>query len=228
VTSDRQAVTRHTERLVLRQWREEDLEPFAQLNADPEVMRYFPAPLDREQSDAMVTRMRERIEVQGWGLWAVERRDTGAMVGFTGLAVPRHPLPFQPCVEVGWRLARGAWGHGSPTRGRAPSWNDWGWCGNRPRTSTTRRSPRAIPCAGTSCIGRSGGERATLVVGAKVVHEDVADELGLGRVLGVDGGEEVLDVGGGAVVRQVGAQGVVGGAGLAALAKLVLDIGPDG
>jgi RimJ/RimL family protein N-acetyltransferase len=115
VTSDRQAVTRHTERLVLRQWREEDLEPFAQLNADPEVMRYFPAPLDREQSDAMVTRMRERIEVQGWGLWAVERRDTGAMVGFTGLAVPRNPLPFQPCVEVGWRLARSAWGHGFAT-----------------------------------------------------------------------------------------------------------------
>ena len=58
-------MTRLTERLVLRQWRDEDLEPFARLNADPEVMRYFPAPLDREQSDAMVTRMRERIGKRG-------------------------------------------------------------------------------------------------------------------------------------------------------------------
>lgn len=107
--------TRLTERLVLRQWREEDREPFAQLNADPEVMRYFPAPLDREQSDAMVSRMHDLIEAQGWGLWAVERRDTGAFLGFTGLAVPRHPLPFLPCVEVGWRLSRKAWGHGFAT-----------------------------------------------------------------------------------------------------------------
>ncbi len=115
MTRERHPATRHTERLVLRQWREADREPFARLNADPEVMRYFPAPLDREQSDAMVSRIHDLIEAQGWGLWAVERRDTGAMVGFTGLAVPRHPLPFQPCVEVGWRLARSAWGHGFAT-----------------------------------------------------------------------------------------------------------------
>lgn len=108
-------MTRFTDRLVLRQWRDEDREPFARMNADPEVMRYFPAPLDREQSDAMVRRMHDLIEAQGWGLWAVERRDTGALVGFTGLAVPRHPLPFQPCVEVGWRLARSEWGHGFAT-----------------------------------------------------------------------------------------------------------------
>ena len=109
------SATRFTDRLVLRQWRDEDLEPFAELNADPEVMRYVPAPLDREQSDAMLGRMRARIDEQGWGLWAVQRRDTGALAGFTGLAVPRHPLPFQPCVEVGWRLARSAWGHGFAT-----------------------------------------------------------------------------------------------------------------
>ncbi|HSF98396.1 MAG TPA: GNAT family N-acetyltransferase [Ornithinibacter sp.] len=112
---ERHPATRFTERLVLRQWREDDREPFAQLNADPEVMRYFPAPLDRGQSDAMVDRMHDLIEERGWGLWAVERRDTGAFVGFTGLAVPRHPLPFLPCVEVGWRLARQAWGRGFAT-----------------------------------------------------------------------------------------------------------------
>ena len=106
---------RGTERLVLRQWREGDLEPFARLNADPEVMRYFPAPLSREQSDAMVDRLSGHIEAEGWGMWALERRDTGEFIGFTGLGVPRQVLPFQPCVEVGWRLAATAWGHGFAT-----------------------------------------------------------------------------------------------------------------
>lgn len=106
------APVRGTERLVLRQWRESDLEPFARLNADPEVMRWFPAPLTREQSDAMVDRLSGHIEAEGWGMWALERRETGEFIGFTGLGVPRQRLPFQPCVEVGWRLARDAWGHG--------------------------------------------------------------------------------------------------------------------
>lgn len=106
---------RRTERLVLRQWRDDDREPFAAMNADPEVMEHLPAVLDRAASDAMLDRLQASIEEQGWGLWAVERRDTGALVGFTGLSVPRHPLPFLPCVEVGWRLARPAWGHGFAT-----------------------------------------------------------------------------------------------------------------
>ncbi|HQZ09605.1 MAG TPA: GNAT family N-acetyltransferase, partial [Ornithinibacter sp.] len=106
---------RGTERLVLRQWRESDLEPFARLNADPEVMRWFPAPLSRDQSDAMVDRLSGLIEAESWGMWALERRDTGEFIGFTGLGVPRQVLPFQPCVEVGWRLAATAWGHGFAT-----------------------------------------------------------------------------------------------------------------
>ena len=106
---------RGTERLVLRQWRESDLEPFARLNADPEVLRYFPALLSREQSDAMVDRLSGHIEAESWGMWALERRDTGEFIGFTGLGVPRQVLPFQPCVEVGWRLVADAWGHGFAT-----------------------------------------------------------------------------------------------------------------
>lgn len=109
------STVRLTDRLVLRQWREEDREPFAAMNADPEVMQHLPAMLDRQASDAMLDRLHDSIEEQGWGLWAVECRDTGALLGFTGLAVPRHPLRFLPCVEVGWRLARPAWGHGFAT-----------------------------------------------------------------------------------------------------------------
>ncbi|WP_345207983.1 GNAT family N-acetyltransferase [Fodinibacter luteus] len=106
---------RRTERLVLRQWGEADREPFAAMNADPEVMEHLPQPLDRAASDAMLDRLRATIEEQGWGPWAVEHAATRELIGFTGLAVPRHPLPFQPCVEVGWRLARAAWGHGFAT-----------------------------------------------------------------------------------------------------------------
>lgn len=109
------AVTIETPRLLLRQWREDDLAPFAALNRDPEVMRFFEEPLSRERSDAWARAIAAAIDDQGWGLWALERRDTDEFIGFTGLQVPRHPLPFLPCVEVGWRLARSAWGQGFAT-----------------------------------------------------------------------------------------------------------------
>jgi RimJ/RimL family protein N-acetyltransferase len=99
-----------TERLLLRGWRHSDLEPFAALNADPEVMRYFPATLSREESDALAARASASLTERGWGLWAVEHR--GEFLGFTGLAVPRFEAHFTPAVEIGWRLAHAAWGFG--------------------------------------------------------------------------------------------------------------------
>jgi RimJ/RimL family protein N-acetyltransferase len=107
--------SRRTRRLVLRGWRDSDRDAFAAMNADPEVMRYLPEALSRERSDAMFDRVTAHLDREGWGLWAVQRVDTGEVAGFTGLAVPGHDLPFQPCVEVGWRLARSAWGHGFAT-----------------------------------------------------------------------------------------------------------------
>ncbi|WP_245647323.1 GNAT family N-acetyltransferase [Microtetraspora niveoalba] len=99
-----------TERLVLRRWQEKDREPFAALNADPEVMEHFPSTLTRERSDALADRIAAEFDVCGFGLWAVEL--SGEFVGFTGLSVPRFTAHFTPCVEIGWRLARSAWGHG--------------------------------------------------------------------------------------------------------------------
>jgi RimJ/RimL family protein N-acetyltransferase len=104
----------------LRQWRDEDLEPFAELNADPETMRYFPSPPSREESDALANRARRQLEREGWGLWAVEVVDAANFIGFVGLARPSFEEHFTPAVEVGWRLAREYWGHGYATEaGRA-------------------------------------------------------------------------------------------------------------
>ncbi len=105
----------HTERLFLRQWRAEDRKPFAAMNADPEVMRYFPATLTHEQSDAMADRCQMSLEKRGWGLWAVEVKAERSFIGFVGLSIPVADLPFMPCVEIGWRLAAAAWGKGYAT-----------------------------------------------------------------------------------------------------------------
>jgi RimJ/RimL family protein N-acetyltransferase len=104
-----------TERLLLRRWRQDDREPFAALNADPSVMEHFPATLDRAASDAFADRVAQHLDEHGWGLWALEERTTGRFLGYTGLAVPRFEAHFTPAVEVGWRLARDAWGNGYAT-----------------------------------------------------------------------------------------------------------------
>ena len=101
-----------TERLHLRRWRFFDRPPFAALNADPEVMAHFPSTLTEEESDALVDRIRAQFDELGYGLWALEVRGQGEFIGFTGLALQTFPAPFTPAVEVGWRLARSAWGKG--------------------------------------------------------------------------------------------------------------------
>jgi RimJ/RimL family protein N-acetyltransferase len=104
-----------TPRLKLRRWREDDLEAFAALNADSAVMEHFPGTLTRRESEALVETIEDGFEADGFGLWAVEVRETGEFVGFTGLDVPEFEADFMPAVEVGWRLARSAWGHGYAT-----------------------------------------------------------------------------------------------------------------
>jgi len=106
-----------TERLVLRRWREEDRQPFAAMNADPAVMEHFPAPLSRSESERFVDRIERAFEVDGFGLWAVEVRSSGAFAGFVGLARPGFEAAFTPAVELGWRLARPFWGLGLATEG---------------------------------------------------------------------------------------------------------------
>jgi RimJ/RimL family protein N-acetyltransferase len=106
-----------TERLLLRDWVDADAEPFAALNADLRVMEFFVKPLDRSESDALAERICANLARDGWGLYAAEIKETGAFIGFIGLAVPGFNAPFMPAVEIGWRLARTAWGSGYATEG---------------------------------------------------------------------------------------------------------------
>lgn len=110
-----------TERLRLREWREEDFEPFARLNADPRVMEFFPETWTREETAAGMQRARAHFARHGFGFWAAELKETGAFAGFIGLAVPAFEAHFTPCVEIGWRLAVEYWGRGLATEGARAS-----------------------------------------------------------------------------------------------------------
>ena len=102
----------HSARLVLRQWRDADLPAFAHMCADPQVMRYFPARLDRLESAALICRIRGHFAEYGFGLWALQRKDSGEFIGLTGLQNVSFETAFTPAVEIGWRLAREHWGLG--------------------------------------------------------------------------------------------------------------------
>jgi RimJ/RimL family protein N-acetyltransferase len=104
-----------TPRLLLRAWRDSDREPFARMNADPQVMEFFPACLTREQSDGLVDRIEANMRRDGYSFFAAELRQTGEFIGFIGLSVP--PFDFIPSPEIGWRLAAPYWNQGLATEG---------------------------------------------------------------------------------------------------------------
>ena len=110
-------VTIETPRLTLRQWRSEDREPFAAMNADARVTEYLGGPLTREGSDAIADRIEAHFAERGFGLFAAELRDWGTFIGYIGLAVPGFETHFTPCVEIGWRLANAYWNRGLATEG---------------------------------------------------------------------------------------------------------------
>ena len=101
-----------TPRLLLRPWRDGDLEAFAALNADPEVMRHFPACMGREDSEALAARIHAHFVEHGFGQWIVERRDDGAFLGVLGVQHVGFEAAFTPAVEIGWRLNRAFWRQG--------------------------------------------------------------------------------------------------------------------
>jgi RimJ/RimL family protein N-acetyltransferase len=99
-----------TERIILRQWHEQDLEPFAAMNQDPKVMEFFPNLLTRSESQAMIEKYQAKMVTQGFGFYACELKSTHAFIGFVGLNIPDFQASFTPCVEIGWRLRSEFWG----------------------------------------------------------------------------------------------------------------------
>lgn len=108
-------------RLRLMAWQERHIAPFIAMNCDPEVMRYFPSLIDEQQSRASIDFWMSQFSERGWSNWAVELKQTGEFIGFVGLWTPRLTMPFSPCVEIGWRLARRFWGQGYATEGAEAS-----------------------------------------------------------------------------------------------------------
>jgi RimJ/RimL family protein N-acetyltransferase len=104
----------NTPRLLLRPWRDTDREPFAALNADPRVMRYFPALLTRAESDQLADRCTAHLAEHGFTFFAIELRETGEFIGFTGIAHTTMQAHFTPAVEIGWRMAYDHWNRGYP------------------------------------------------------------------------------------------------------------------
>ena len=108
-----------TKRLYLRQWQASDLALFAEMNADPEVMAYFPKLLTPALSNTIANKCQKLIEEHGWGFWAVARKDgadkSDDFIGMVGLNNVHANMPFAPAVEIAWRLHRDYWGLGYAT-----------------------------------------------------------------------------------------------------------------
>ncbi len=101
-----------TSRLLLRQWRDEDVAAFAELSADPAVIQYLVPFADRAAMDAWVVAARTHWHDHGFGPWVVELPGAARFIGVVGLSNLRFTLPFAPAVEAAWRLARRYWGQG--------------------------------------------------------------------------------------------------------------------
>ncbi|MGE0594632.1 MAG: GNAT family N-acetyltransferase [Vicinamibacterales bacterium] len=151
-----------TARLRLRTWRPADREPFAALNADAQVMEYFPAPLSRRESDAFVERIEAKFQERGFGLWAVEAPGVAPFVGFIGLSVPSFDTPFTPCVEIGWRLARAYWNQGLATEGAA---------------AVLRHAFGALHLSEVVSFTAAGNLRSRRVMEKLGMHRDAADDF---------------------------------------------------
>ena len=107
----------NTQRLGFRLWQDRHRKPFVEMGLDSDVMKFFPSLISKEDTNTAIDAQIQKFTERGWGLWAVELLKTNEFIGFIGLSVPKVVFPFSPCVEIGWRLKRSAWGNGYATEG---------------------------------------------------------------------------------------------------------------
>ena len=106
-----------TTRLGLRNWTDADLEPFAPMCADERVMEFFPKTLNKNESLALINRLKSHYMNHGYCYFAVDRLDTNEFIGFIGLMHQDYTTSFTPFIDIGWRLSAAAWGNGFATEG---------------------------------------------------------------------------------------------------------------
>ncbi|EOQ64232.1 hypothetical protein F935_00999 [Acinetobacter calcoaceticus ANC 3811] len=106
-----------TKRLILRQWKESDFEPFIIMGLDQDVMQFFPNLLTPQESLNLIQKISSLIHEKSWGFWAVELKESHQFIGFIGLHSQPEQFDFSPCVEIGWRLAKEFWKQGYATEG---------------------------------------------------------------------------------------------------------------
>jgi len=154
--------TVETERLILRAFRSDDLDAFAAMSADAEVMRYIGdgSTADRHGAWRTMAVFNGHWSLRGFGMWAIERKADGAFIGRVGL---HHP-PYWPALEAGWVLARASWGQGFAREAAA---------------ATLAFARRQLPPQRLVSFIRPGNARSVklaLALGAQ--FESVADLLG--------------------------------------------------
>lgn len=104
-----------TKRLIARDYLPSDYLPFSEMNADKDVMKYFPSILTKQESDAFLDRNQQELTTFGYGLFAIEEKSSNEFIGFVGFHEASFEASFTPCIEIGWRLKKSAWNQGYAT-----------------------------------------------------------------------------------------------------------------
>lgn len=106
-----------TSRLLLRLWKEGDIDAYYQINQNPDVLEFLPGALTRTEVKNFMARQNQQFVERGFALWAAELKETSDLIGFIGLNYFDYPVHFSPAVEIGWRLSSSFWGKGYATEG---------------------------------------------------------------------------------------------------------------